>query len=79
MLRELLQLKETLFGELHCILSMNAICLMVTIRPRNHRSYHVVPAGHCWVEGDNGRSSNDSNHFGVVCTDDCNGSQCHLS
>lgn len=36
------------------------------IRPRNRRSYHVVPTGHCWVEGDNGRSSNDSNHFGVV-------------
>ena len=38
--------------------------------PRNRRSYHVVPTGHCWVEGDNGRSSNDSNHFGVVCTNE---------
>lgn len=36
------------------------------IRPRNRRSHHVVPAGHCWVEGDNGRASNDSNNFGVV-------------
>ena len=41
--------------------------LLMSYSPRNRRSHHVVPAGHCWVEGDNGRSSNDSNNFGVVC------------
>lgn len=25
-----------------------------------------VPPGHCWVEGDNGRFSQDSNFFGPV-------------
>lgn len=39
-------------------------------------SHHVVPPGHCWVEGDNGRLSNDSNNFGVVRSDH-NGSQCY--
>eukprot|EP00450_Noctiluca_scintillans_P015247 CAMPEP_0194518324 /NCGR_PEP_ID=MMETSP0253-20130528/51710_1 /TAXON_ID=2966 /ORGANISM="Noctiluca scintillans" /LENGTH=119 /DNA_ID=CAMNT_0039362359 /DNA_START=143 /DNA_END=502 /DNA_ORIENTATION=+ len=26
----------------------------------------IVPAGHCWVEGDNGDTSVDSRHFGPV-------------
>ncbi|XP_065912134.1 mitochondrial inner membrane protease subunit 2-like isoform X1 [Dysidea avara] len=36
------------------------------VRPRTHRSSRVIPKGHCWVEGDNGKSSNDSNYFGAV-------------
>ena len=27
-----------------------------------------VPHGHCWVEGDNGLVSTDSNEFGAVST-----------
>ena len=66
MLKELLQLKETLSGKLYCVNILLIMCLMLC-SPRNRRSHHVVPASHCWVEGDNGRASNDSNNFGVVC------------
>ena len=34
--------------------------------PRYRHSYVYIPRGHCWVEGDNSRSSLDSNSFGPV-------------
>jgi inner membrane protease subunit 2 len=30
------------------------------------RKYVVIPAGHCWIEGDNHAYSNDSNYYGAV-------------
>ena len=33
---------------------------------RYHTPVVTVPAGHCWVEGDNSSCSYDSNHFGPV-------------
>ena len=37
------------------------------VETKGHRSCHVVvPRGHCWVEGDNQKSSRDSNLFGAV-------------
>ena len=38
------------------------------VETKGHQSRHVVvPRGHCWVEGDNQKSSRDSNLFGAVC------------
>ena len=34
-----------------------------------HRRYVVVPKGHLWVEGDNTRSSQDSNFYGPVSSE----------
>lgn len=37
-----------------------------TIKPLKKNKYVIVPAGHCWVEGDHGTHSMDSNFFGPV-------------
>mmetsp|Transcript_11330 Transcript_11330/g.34687 ORF Transcript_11330/g.34687 Transcript_11330/m.34687 type:complete len:169 (-) Transcript_11330:89-595(-) len=36
------------------------------IKLRDSSRIERVPSGHCWVEGDNGRHSTDSNNFGPV-------------
>lgn len=30
------------------------------------RQGHVIPRGHCWIEGDNQAASADSRHFGPI-------------
>lgn len=34
--------------------------------PRYKHDYAFIPRGHCWIEGDNSKSSLDSNSFGPV-------------
>ena len=45
-------------------------CIQNTLHhsTRSYTTRHVtVPPGHCWVEGDNPKTSRDSNLFGPVC------------
>ena len=43
------------------------VCLLMECRSHSYRRRHlIVPRGHLWVEGDNRRTSRDSNLFGPV-------------
>lgn len=46
--------------------------------PRYRHNYVIVPRGHCWVEGDNYRSSLDSNKFGPVSLGLIKGKATHI-
>jgi len=46
--------------------------------PRYKREHVYVPPGHCWIEGDNSRSSLDSNSFGPVSLGLINGLATHV-
>lgn len=46
--------------------------------PRYKHNYVVIPSGHCWVEGDNSKSSLDSNKFGPVSLGLIKGKATHI-
>ena len=50
-----------------CVCVLVYMILYILIRTQRHKLHHVkIPEGHCWVEGDNIRNSQDSNFFGPV-------------
>lgn len=50
----------------------------VLTTPRYKHSYALVPRGHCWVEGDNSKSSLDSNKFGPISLGLIKGKATHI-